>query len=320
MKSYKRFARISMLAGVATMNAAAQYGVSGGSSGGSGAVIGPLTGRLGFDRPESWALKYFASATLMSGLTPADGSPETRHPGSLTMGIEFASLPTLDSGQTRVGFFGTSPEDLNKAPIFVRPQLRVGLPWQLTAIVAGPPPFEVFGITSHILDLGLERPILERPRWTMGWRGYGQLGTVEGAFTCSKNVLGYAPGSFNNPESCTGLSADTATLHYVGSELQFAYRSPRIPKLVPHVASGVNYISAAFQVHAPLQGGLDQSRLWTRGFTASESGGVSYLVNRQMVFTVDAFYTPLWVQRHPGSPRTNDGLFNVRALIAYNFR
>ena len=93
-----------------------------------------------------------------------------------------------------------------------------------------------------------------------------------------------------------------------------------MPKVVPHVASGVNYISGIFQVHAPLQGGVDQNRLWTRGFTVSESGGASYLINRQMAFTVDVFYTPLLVQRYPGLPRTNDGLFNVRALVTYNFR
>ena len=48
-------------------------------------------------------------------------------------------------------------------------------------------------------------------------------------------------------------------------------------------------------------------------------GGVfSALVS--VAFTVDAFYSPLWVTRSAASPRTNDGLFNVRALLSYSFR
>ena len=44
------------------------------------------------------------------------------------------------------------------------------------------------------------------------------------------------------------------------------------------------------------------------------------MVTKRAALTVDAFYSPLWVQRTPTSPRTNDGLFNVRALLSYNFR
>jgi hypothetical protein len=95
---------------------------------------------------------------------------------------------------------------------------------------------------------------------------------------------------------------------------------PNHPKIVPHLAVGGNFIDGVFHVHAPVQDGLDQTRLWTRGGTFSTSGGISYLVSKKTTFTVDAFYTPLWVQRSPNAPTTNDGLFNVRALISYSFR
>src|SRR4029077_910355 len=134
------------------------------------------------------------------------------------------------------------------------------------------------------------------------------------------NVLGFAPGTSENPGRCTGSSADVASLRYAGSEFQFAYRIPRMPKLVPHVAAGGNFIDGVFQVHAPVESGMDDTRLWTRGGTFSGSAGVSYLVAKRTAFTVDAFYTPLWVQRSPTAPRTNDGLFNVRALLSYSFR
>lgn len=79
-------------------------------------------------------------------------------------------------------------------------------------------------------------------------------------------------------------------------------------------------MDGVFQVHAPVVGGLDQTRLWTRGGTFSGTAGLTYLLTKQAAFTVDVFYTPLWVQRTPGAPRTNDGLFNVRALLSYRIR
>jgi hypothetical protein len=274
---------------------------------------------VGFDRPEAWGLKYFASTSLLSGLPPPE-SPAGRRTGSLTVGLELGWLPALDAGQRRIGFNGTAPEDLNKTPIFARPVVRVGLPRKFSVIAAVSPPFRVFGVTSRLFAFGLERPIVERERWTLSWRGYGQVGSVKGAFTCSRSALAFAPGSPNNPTKCVGESADVASLRYAGSEFQFAYRIPAMSKLSPHAAAGGNFIDGALQVHAPVEDGLDQTRLWTRGGTFSGSAGVSYLLTKHAAITIDAFYTPLWVQRSPAAPRTNDGLFNVRALLSYSFR
>lgn len=274
---------------------------------------------MGFDRPEAWGLKYFASTSLLSGLQPPP-TTEGHRVGSISIGIETDWLPNLDVGQRMIGFNGTSPEDLNKAPIFARPVIRVGLPWKLTAVAAAPPPFRVFGVTAHLLAFGLERPLVERDRWTFSWRGYGQVGSVKGAFTCPSSVLAFEPGSPGNPAECVGQSADRASLRYAGSEFQFAYRIRSMPKVVPHVAVGGNFIDGVFHVHAPVADGLDQTRLWTRGGTFSTSGGASYLVTKQVAFTVDVFYSPLWVQRSAMTPRTNDGLLNVRALLSYTFR
>ena len=298
-----------------------------GSPSGTGTMGGGVTAgynfhqnyHIGFDRPEAWGLKYFTSATLLSGLSvPEPG--EGHRVGSLSVGLELGALPGLDAGQERIGFDGTAPEDLNKAPIFARPVIRVGLPWKLTALAAATPPFELFGIKSHLLAFGLERPIVQRNQWTLSWRGYGQIGSVKGAFTCPHGVLGFAPGSPDNPTGCVGESADVSTLRYAGMEFEIAHRLARMPKFIPHGAVGGNFIDGAFQVHAPVQGGLDETRLWTRGGTLSTSGGITYLLTKRTALTVDAFYSPLWVQRHPGVPRANDGLFNVRALISYTFR
>jgi hypothetical protein len=178
----------------------------------------------------------------------------------------------------------------------------------------------MFGVTPGLFALGIGRPILQRPNWRLGWRAYGQLGSVSAAFTCPHKVLSQPPGSPGNTSGCIAESADTATLRYAGTELQFAHRLPMLPKLTPHVSAGVNLIHSAFQVNAPLQNRLDHTRLWTRGKTYSGTAGVSYQLTKRTAITVDAFYTPLSIRRTAASPRVNDGLFNVRALLSYDLR
>jgi len=275
---------------------------------------------LSFDSPEAWALKYFTSSTLLSGLQPPEEVDEVRGTGSITVGLETGWLPALNPERARVGFSGKKQEDINKAPILMRPVLRVGLPWRFTAVAAGPPPIRVFGVSPRLFAFGLERPILERRQWTLGWRGYGQVGSVKSAFTCPQRALAFPAGSTGNPSGCISTSADVASMRYAGTELQFAYRIPKLPRLTPHVASGINFIDGIFQVNAPLETKFDRTRLWTRGKTFSESAGVSYLLTKRVALTVDAFHTPLSVRRTAGGPRTNDGLFNVRALLSYSLR
>src|SRR5436853_7928930 len=102
------FLRASMLAGALLIAQAADLAAQ-------AEVIRPVE-HLTFARPEAWAMKYFASTTLLNGLEMPDG----RRPGTIIVGAEVGWLPRLTTAQQRVGFFGTSPEDLNKAPIFVR--------------------------------------------------------------------------------------------------------------------------------------------------------------------------------------------------------
>ena len=273
--------------------------------------------RVDFDSTEGWGLKYFTSATLMTGLQPPDSPLERRGVGSLTLGLETGWLPDLTAERARVGFGGSKVEDLNKVPILVRPSVRVGLPWKFSVIAAGLPPFRTFGVEPRLLALGLERPILDRERWRLGWRAHAQHGSLKGAFTCPDSALGFPAGSEQNPAGCIAESADKATLRYAGAELQFAYRLARIPRLTPHLSAGVNVVDSKFQVHAPRANRLDQTRLWTRGLTYNGSAGISYLVTERLGFTVDAFYSPLWVRRETAGPRAIDGLFNVRALLSY---
>jgi hypothetical protein len=324
-----------LLLGLAVMPLSAQYGGTGGGTTGSTTATstgttGPVgtptmptnvltpNEHLGFDRPEAWGLKYFTAATLLSGLQPPS-SGEEHHPWSVNVAFETGWLPSLDAGQEQIGFHGKAPEDLNKAPVFMRPVVRIGLPWNLTAVVAAPPPFEVFGVTPRLLAFGLEGPIAERNGWTLSWRGYGQVGYVKGAFTCPNSVLPFAPGTTGNPEGCLEASNDKANLRYAGGEVQVGYRVPHT-KLVPHATVGGTFVDGDFQVNAVDTHAIDHSNLWTHGGMLSTTGGVSYLITQRVAFTVDMFYSPLEVRRTAASPVTNDGLLNVRALLSYTFR
>jgi hypothetical protein len=274
---------------------------------------------IGFDRPEAWGLKYFASTSMLSGLQPPEG-PEGYHTGSLNFAFEIGWIPSLDAGQSKIGFNGTTPEALNTAPVFPRIVVRVGLPHKFSFVAAAPPPVHVFGVTSHLFAFGLERPIFIRPRWTFSWRGSGQVGSVKGSFTCPSSVLAFAPGSAGNPTACVAQSADVASLRYAGSEFQFAFHPSRTPRLIPHFAVGGNFIDGVFHTHAQELSVFDETKLWTHGGTFTTTGGVTYLVNKRAAFTVDAFYSPLGVKRNATASVTNDGLFNVRALLSYSFR
>jgi len=257
---------------------------------------------------------------MLSGLQPPEAVDEERRLGSITIGLEAGWVPELNAERARVGFTGRKVEDLNKAPIVVRPSLRVGLQWKFALVVAAPPPIGVFGITPHLFAFGLERPILRRDRWALSWRGSGQAGSVKGAFTCPQRSLGFPAGSPNNPAGCVGESSDRAYLRYAGTEIQYTQRIPKVPRLTPHLAAGVNFIDGKFQVNAPRATTRDRSELWTHGVTYTGTAGVSYMLTSRVAFTVDAFYTPLFVRRDPAGPRTNDGLFNMRALLSYTLR
>src|SRR5262245_21658953 len=193
-------------------------------SSGSGTTTPPATNQfVAFDRPEAWALKYFTSAFIISGLQPPN-APEALRFGSITVGMAIGWVPGLSREQQNVGFNGRAFNDLNKAPILARPSIRVGLPAKFAVLAAAPPPFRIFGVTPHMLALGVERPLVDRGRWRIGWRASGQIGHVKGAFTCPQSVLAFTPGSADNPGRCVAESHDVASLRYIGTELQISRR------------------------------------------------------------------------------------------------
>ncbi len=274
------------------------------------------TEHVAFDRPESWALAYFASATLLSGFE----TPHKRSPGSLAAGLEVTWLPPLSDAQRFVGFNGTKQEDLNKTPALLRPRVTIGLPAKLSLIVAVVPPVRVFGVTPRLLAVALERTVIDTPQVTVGVRSYGQVGSVAGAYTCPPSVLAFDPGSPGNLYGCEGTSSDRVTLRYAGAEGSIAYRADALHGLSPHLAVAVTYMDLGFQVNAPTFGFIDQTHLLTHGTTWSTSAGASSRLSPRLDLAADVFYTPLSVRRPPAQNAGNEGLLTVRALFVLRLR
>jgi hypothetical protein len=274
------------------------------------------------DRPETWAIRYYTSTTLLSGLTV----PRWREAGSLEIGGEAVWIPFLTNDQRRVGFNGTKVEDLNKAPVFARPRLTVGLPAGLALTVAAVPPVEVFGVKPKLFAVAFEGPLHDADAWAMGLRVFAQAGSAKASFTCADEAPTFPPGSAQNPTGCLGPSSDEATLRYFGLELSLG--GGREARLVPHVSLSANYLRNTFRTNAhrfdDLDGVrtefIDRTEQRSDGVTFTVAGGVGVRLGERLEGAVDVFYAPLWVRRQEGAPRRHEGLLNAKALLRYRLR
>jgi hypothetical protein len=266
---------------------------------------------LDWDRTEAWAMKYFNSVSLLTGLGP----PRAREPWSFEIGLELDAIPRLDEDQRRVGFGGAKVEDLNRMPAFFRPRLTIGLPAKWSLDVAYVPPLEVRGVKSHLLAIGLERPVYSTGPWTLGVRLYGQIGEIESDFTCSAEEASHPPGPPDNIWGCEAPSQDKVTLNYLGAAFTGGYR---YRKTDFHWGLAANYMDMEFQVDALTFGLIDRSLLLADGWTWSLNGGASWSLGRRISLAVELFYSPLSVVRPPSTSTENDPLLNLRTMLRFD--
>jgi opacity protein-like surface antigen len=273
----------------------------------SAQVIDKVT-ELDWDRPEAWAMKYFNSVSSFTGL----GAPRVRDRWSLEIGLELDTIPQLSEDQRRIGFDGTKVEDINRLPAFFRPRLTVGLPAKLSLDVAWVPPLEIRGVTSNLFAIGLERPFYESGPLVLGGRLTGQLGKVEGDFTCSEKDASFPPGDPGNIWGCEAPSEDELTLNHVAITFTGGYL---VKKTRFHWGLAATYMDMEFQVNAVTFGVVDRSLLLADGWTWSVNGGASWQLNQRLSIATELFYGPLSVTRPPSIGSENDALFNLRSML-----
>jgi hypothetical protein len=267
------------------------------------------TEELDFDRPESWAMKYYASLALLTGM----GVPEAMGAGRVDLGFEGGFVPQLSEDERRVGFGGIKVEDLNRTPFFGRVRGRVGLSESASLEVAYLPPIEVDGATPHLFSVAVGRPFDAGDRWKIGLRGYGHFGSIEGDITCSSEDL-----EGSNPFDCAALSKDDLSQRAFGVEVTTGYFSGG--PFRPYAGLALNYLDLEFQVDAMHSGIHDRTLQLTDGVTFYLTGGATYAPGEKWRITGELFYSWLPVVRPPATESENDPLVHFRFLVSYWIR
>jgi len=266
-------------------------------------------------RPEAWAMAHAGSATLFLGAAP----PRESEPGTLSLGVEMASVPHIDRADTRVGFDGTKYEDLNKTPVFGRARLGVGLPAGFTLELAYTPPVSINGARPEgIYGLALERPLVSGPHWRLGARLFGQTGEIGGDITCPADVSAEPPGSPANPAGCRAPSDDTVSLDHYGAELGAAFPMMQ-GRLEPFVSVVASRLHGHVQVDARVFEVVDRSTRVANVTLRTVRAGLAWRPSRQWLFSASADYTPLDVRRPPDRELDNDPFWSLRLMAEYRF-
>jgi hypothetical protein len=275
-----------------------------------------LVEEMDFDRPESWALKYFTSASLLTGLGPV----EERTTGSIDLGFEVMSIPHLDTEQRTVGFNGQKEEELNRSPAWARLRATFGIGAGFELTLAAVPPLEVDGVKANLYAAALARPLWQGQRSSLGLRLHAQTGDVEGDFTCTSADAANPPGSPDNLFGCEAESSDQVTLDYYGAELVWSRSFAGARKPAIHLSASVQEMDLEFQVDAQTFGFLDRTLLLSDGSTWSVAAGTSFALGQQNRLGIEIFYSPLDVLRPGATASENDGLLNLRFLLTRRLR
>ncbi|MCB1056601.1 MAG: hypothetical protein KDD11_13950 [Acidobacteria bacterium] len=278
-------------------------------------VIDPVE-TLDFDAPEAWAMKLYASVGLLTALGPI----EARAPGSVELGIEVLSVPHLDREQRTVGFGGRKEEDLNRSPAWARGRVIFGLPRGFAATFAWAPPVRLDGVEASLVSAAIEKSLVARGPWSLGVRLFGQSGRVHGDLTCTAEDARAEPGSPGNAFGCEAPSDDVVTLDYAGIELTggYAFEGPHAPRL--HLSLAGQHFDLETRVRAQTFGFLDRTRLLANGETLSVAAGATWPLAGKLALSIEAFYSPLGVQRLGETSSGTDALFHLRAMLRYRVR
>ncbi len=274
------------------------------------------TQKIDFDRPESWAMKYFAAATMPS----AAGTPAPLEAGEFEIGVELGQIPSLSEEERRVGFNGTKVEDLNRVPYLLRPVVTVGIGKGFALSASYLPPIELDGVEPNIFTLTLGRTVVETDGWRLGLRLATQIGSAEGDFTCSRGMVAAGDDPVANPFGCEAPSKDKNEFTTVGLEASSAWTLGSDGAWEPYVALAYHHMDLEFQVNAMYSGLVDRTRLTTDGEILTAAAGVTYRWGAKWKLTVEAFDAPLDIVRPPSTSAQTEELLSLRSQLTYRLR
>lgn len=287
----------------------------------SGQIVLRDDEELRFDRPEAWAMAWFAALTLPNGL----GGPDELTPGEVELAFEGGWVPSLSAEERRVGFRGTKVEDLNRTAAVGRPTVTVGLPAGWTLEAGWMPPLDVDGIEPDLLSLAVAKTLWRGERLLLAARVMGEDGSFRGDLTCSRDDVRRGPDLDSAVFiDCEAPSDDEQELTVWGGELQAAFPLSGAAHVAPYASVGWARLDAALQIDARYNGILDRSRLSTEGSFWTAAAGLEWQPSSRWRLAGELFYAPLDVVRRGGSGRASeretDAVLNARAMLAYRVR
>jgi hypothetical protein len=263
---------------------------------------------LASDRPEAWAMNYFAASTLMTGF----GATPALAAGRWSVDAIAGHIPRLGAAQQRIGFNGVKVEDLNKSPVFGRLRVMLGLPGDWVVELGYTPPLTINGAQPRdLVALAIGRRVFERDRFSLSLRAFGQHGHVRGDITCPARLAGVND-LLQNPYGCQAPSGDRIALNDYGIEATAAWTSG---PWHAHAGLGGVRTELAVQVDALTFDVRDRSRLVSRGVLPFATIGGSRDVASRWNVAVELLHVPLRVRRAIDSPTERDSLTSVRLQL-----
>lgn len=265
---------------------------------------------LDSDRPEAWAMNYFAASSFMTafGGYPAPAS------GDWEVAVELGHIPRLSDAQRRIGFAGFKTEDLNRSPVFGRLRVTVGLPAHWFAEFGYTPPLEIDGTQSRdLVAVAVGRRMIEHGSYALSARVFGQHGEVRGDITCPGKLAGVED-SEQNPSGCQAASDDRFRLNYYGAELTSGWTAGSWHW---HASLGAARTELEVQVDALTYDVRDRSRLVARDVLPYVVIGAGHDIGTRWRLGVEVLYVPLTVMREAGGSREHDPMTSLRLQLRY---
>jgi len=265
---------------------------------------------LDADRPEAWAMNYFAASTLMT----AGGQTPALAPGRWQVAVDLGHVPRLSAEQRQVGFNGFKSEDLNRSPVFGRLHGWIGLPGGWVGEIGYTPPVEVEDTEARdLVALGIGRRVLERGAYTLSVRLFGQHGRVHGDITCPERLAGVEDGE-RNPYGCQAASRDRVTLNYYGLDLTSTWAAADWRW---HATVGAVRAETEVQVDALTYDQHDLSLLQADSVLPLFVVGAQRDLSARWSVGAELLYVPLEVRRQEGAGREHDPLTSLRLQLRY---
>jgi hypothetical protein len=264
---------------------------------------------LASDRPEAWAMHYVSAATFLTAFGETPGLA----PGEWDLSGELGHVPSLSAAQQQVGFGGDKAEDLNKSPVFGRLRGRVGLPAGWVAELGWTPPLTIDGVRTHdLFALALGRRLLQRERWSLSARVFGQHGRATGDITCPSQVVGPFDAE-DNPFGCVAASHDRIALNHYGADTTLAWGGA----WRWHATLGLVRNEPQVQVDALVFTVRDNSHLVGRGVLPYVAWGLSRALATRWEGSVEVLHVPLDVRRGADAGIENDAFTSLRVRLTW---